>query len=135
MAYREKRLTGAEYAREFAARHPIRRRAQNLVYGSKHRAKKLGLEFDLTTAWLEERLQAGVCEVTGLPFEFPEVEVGMKGGPKSNWIPSLDRVDPSRGYTQDNIKVVVWCYNGAKASGTHEDVMRLARALMGQQGD
>ena len=120
----------AQYSRTYRNRNPLKYRATNLVSGSRHRAKRLGIDHDLTTDWVLTRLRAGVCEACGLPFEFPECDEGGTGGPKNNWIPSLDRIDPCGGYTRDNVRVVVWCYNGAKASGTDADVLRLARALI-----
>ena len=101
-------------------------RARGLVRGTKQRAKQKGIDHNLTEDWLLERLERGVCEVTGIPFTFTSGEI--KGGHRS-FTPSLDRTDTTKGYTKDNVKVVVWVYNGAKGVGTHEDVMKLARAL------
>tara|TARA_R110002012_G_scaffold127969_1_gene280235 strand:+ start:486 stop:776 length:291 start_codon:yes stop_codon:yes gene_type:complete len=92
----------------------------------KSRSKKNNLEFDLDESWLKEILEKGKCQVTGLPFEF---EVDATNNGFRSFTPSLDRTDPTKGYTKDNTKVVVWIYNGAKGVGTHEDVMKLARAL------
>ena len=101
-------------------------RARSLVTGTKQRAAKKGIDHDITNEWLLERLERGVCEVTGIPFTFTTGEI--KGGHRS-FTPSLDRTDPTKGYTKDNTKVVVWIYNGAKGVGTHEDVMKLVEAL------
>ena len=102
-------------------------RASRLVCGMRSRCKKKGLEYDLTNEWVQEKLEAGVCEVTGIPLE-------LKGGGLNNggrpFAPSLDRTDPTKGYTMDNVKVVCWIYNGAKGVGTHEDVIKLAEALI-----
>ncbi len=45
-------------------------------------------------------------------------------------MPSIDRIVPSEGYTDENTQVVVWAYNAAKGIGTSNDVMILARALV-----
>jgi len=101
-------------------------RASRLVCGMRSRCLKKGLEYDLTNEWVAGKLKEGVCEVTGITLE-------LKGGGLNNgnrpFTPSLDRTDPTKGYTMDNTKVVVWIYNGAKGVGTHEDVMKLARAM------
>lgn len=41
----------------------------------------------------------------------------------------MDRKVPQKGYTPENVQMVVWIYNAAKWTGTHEDVMVLVRAL------
>lgn len=119
------RQCGVEYS---SNRHAtdIEYRARALITGTKQRAVKKGIQHNLTVEWLSERLERGVCEVTGLPFTF--VSSKIKGGHRS-FTPSLDRTDPSKGYTMDNTKVVCWIYNGAKGVGTHEDVMRMVEAL------
>lgn len=81
--------------------------------------------------WVEEHITPGTCEVSGIPFDFtPD---GRGTGYKNSFGPSLDRTDSRLGYTQDNTKIVVWAYNGAKGTGTHEDVLRLAKALCNVQ--
>jgi hypothetical protein len=51
-------------------------------------------------------------------------------GLKRPFVPTLDRVDSSRGYVFDNVRVVVWAYNAAKADWPHEVFARLARAYV-----
>ena len=94
-------------------------RARRLYDAALQRTRKRGTEFALTVEWIRERIEAGHCEVTGIPFEFD-------GRP---WSPSLDRIDNTLGYTTDNVQVVVWTYNAAKGTGTSEDVLTMARAL------
>ncbi|QDB71031.1 hypothetical protein bb8_p56 [Bordetella phage vB_BbrP_BB8] len=97
-------------------------RGDRLFHGAKKRAATSGIEFSLEREWVIEKVKSGVCEVTGLPFE-------LSSG-RSLFAPSLDRTDPTKGYTPDNVKVVVWSYNAAKATGTHEEVLVLAHALV-----
>lgn len=98
-------------------------KAGRLVSAAKIRAKHLDLPFDLTNEWAAERLHAGVCEITGIAFE---LHYGFRG----QFSPSIDRCEPSLGYTEQNSRLVVWIYNAAKGIGTHEDVLRLARSLV-----
>lgn len=97
-------------------------RASRLLADSKSRNKG---EFDLTLEWLTAKLEAGHCEITGLPFD-----TTGDGAPARAFAPSLDRTDSSLGYTQDNTKVVVWIYNRAKGVQSHKEVMILANALV-----
>ncbi len=103
-------------------------RATSLRRSIKQRSKDKGLDFDLTRNWFVERLERGVCEVTGLSFE-------LGGGRHAERLthpfsPSVDRISPSKGYTEDNCRLVVLNYNMAKGEFTHEDVLTWARALI-----
>ena len=102
-------------------------RATELRSNGRKRSAKLGLPFDLEFDWLLSILEEGVCQVTGIPFELSGGKVHKGNRP---FTPSLDRTDPTKGYTMDNVKVVCWIYNGAKGVGTHEDVIKLAEALI-----
>lgn len=105
-------------------------RAGVMVSHARGRARKKGLEFNLTSEWLSSHLEPGRCEVTGIPFDLRATQNG--GGPGQPFTPSLDRIDPAKGYTPDNVQVVVWIYNAAKGIGTHEEVLVLVRALSHQ---
>lgn len=94
--------------------------ANSLLHGASRRAKKFGREFTIDRSFISERLEKGVCEVSGLPFVFQA---------HSLFAPSLDRKDNSKGYTPENTQVVVFGYNACKAAGTHEDVLKLAEAI------
>lgn len=95
---------------------------QALLRRAEARAEKKGWKFDLDEAWVQEHMASGKCEVTGICFGI--------GGSKSPWQPSIDRIDSDKGYTKDNCQMVVWIYNRAKADGTHQNVMLMARALV-----
>lgn len=94
-------------------------RANQLWHAAKHR-KKHGVTID--TAWIEQRILRGVCEVSGLPLV-------MSQSGREPFSPSLDRIDNSKGYTPENTKLVCWLYNRAKGHWTHEVIMQLAGAL------
>jgi len=96
-------------------------RARRLVSGARKRAADKGLPCDVSVGRVLTALKRGLCEVTGLPFDFSS----------RAFAPSLDRRDNSRGYTNDNTQVVVWIYNSAKGVTNHGDVLKLAEALCG----
>lgn len=102
-----------------------RGRAGGLCRQAKTRAKERGLPFAMEVDDIERRIRAGHCEASGVPFD---LSFGHGAGLRP-WAPSLDRTDPTKGYTPDNVRVVAWIYNAAKSHWTHDDVMRLARAL------
>lgn len=83
-------------------------RAKLLILGAKHRGKGA---VSVTAEHLIPRLEAGRCEVTGIPFEFGR----WPGTAKNPYAPSLDRIDSSKPYSPDNVQVVVWAYNRLKS--------------------
>lgn len=103
-----------------------RLRAQRLcacaMQRSKENASKYKFECDLTPEWIESKIKKGRCEVTNIPF------VLTRG--HHPFAPSMDRIDSSKGYTMDNIQIVVLIYNTAKRQFCHDDVMLLAKALV-----
>jgi len=64
--------------------------------------KKLG--FDLDDEWLTKKAARGVCEITGIPFDYNELA----------FVPSVDRIDSTKGYTKDNCMLILWLLNIAK---------------------
>ena len=102
-------------------------KAKILVSAAQQKARKAGIPFSLTYQRVAKAFAVGVCEVTGLPFVF---EPRQNGSP---WVPSLDRTVPALGYTDENVKVVVWAYNAAKGVWTHGHVITLARALVASE--
>jgi hypothetical protein len=82
-------------------------RAYVLRGSAKHRAKKYGVPFDLTLEWLQVRIEAGRCEVTGLPFN---MDSNKRNTP---FAPSVDRINSAGGYTEDNCRLVLFAVNAA----------------------
>lgn len=85
----------------------LEKRAQCLVGTVRTRCRKRGLEFDLGAhvAEIQRRIDAGVCELTGVPFD-------LSPGRKFS-SPRIDRIDPRKGYTYDNIRIVLNLVNAA----------------------
>lgn len=85
-----------------------------MLGAAKNRAKDKLWAFDLHKDWLRKRLEAGCCEATKIPFDF-----GARAA-AAPFSPSIDRIDNSKGYTQDNCRVVVWLLNRARSCYTDE---------------
>lgn len=124
--------------REWGRKNPIRLRMANatkyqtakfrasaLLHAAKKRADKKGLEFSLTHAWVVERIAAGFCEATGIPFI---LDAGK--GHHQPFAPSLDRKDNARGYTEDNVQVVAFIHNAARGPWGDGPLLTYARALV-----
>ena len=89
------------------------------LYNLKTRASKKGLEVTVTQEFLLELLQASnyKCSVTGLTMNL-ETHPRKKANP---FKASLDRVDSSKGYTEENVQWVCWSVNQMKSDKTKEE--------------
>ena len=119
---------GRAYEYSSRNRYSVRTKAVNMLNGAKGRAKKKGLGCDLTVEWILDKLDGHRCEVTGIQFDF---RGPPKGVSNNRFAPSLDRIDSDKGYTKDNVQVVVWQYNAAKSEYTTEEFIELARVVAG----
>jgi hypothetical protein len=110
-ARKRKLLKNAENAKKFNARLRLENRAlymlRNLKKSIRHPGKnnKDTSQFDITEQWFRERLNANVCEMSGLPFELEPV--------RNPFYPTVDRIDPLGPYTQANCRLVIWYLNKA----------------------
>jgi hypothetical protein len=90
------------------------------------RARKKGMEATITerhvVAMLEK--QKFKCAITGIRFD-DNIPSGSKRRPFGA---SLDRIDPSRGYTVDNVRVVCAIVNLALSDFGEEAFYKMCRA-------
>jgi hypothetical protein len=113
------KLNAAFLAREKKL-YPWRR----LIRSSQGRARLLGITYDLDREWAKKRW-TGKCELTGIPFD--EECLGHK---RRLFFPSIDRIDPDKGYIKDNCRIILWALNVMKSDGTDKDMFRIAEALI-----
>lgn len=102
------------------------------VRAARTRSRKRSWEFDLTADWALNKAkdQGFRCSLTGLPF-FAESGAKSKVHP---FTPSLDRIDCSRGYTKDNVRVVVWAINAMLLDWGEEVFAQVAARYRAHQG-
>lgn len=110
---------------------PCRRRAQSrrcyaanpmasVLRTAKQRARKKGVEFDLTVADVEMPTH---CPLLGLELE--------RGGDREN-SPALDRLDSSKGYTPDNVWIISYRANRIKNDATLAELEMIVEGLRGK---
>ncbi len=104
-------------------------RAYILRNAAKQRAKKHNLEFNLTSEWVLDRLNKGVCEVTQLPLSLVTQETYGERNNMHPFSPCIDRINPKFGYTTENSRVVCCIFNMCKFHWTDEDVMTFVKAF------
>ncbi len=116
-----------EWRRRYALEDRKKNRAYHLIRHARERAKKKGLAFDLDSYILnvQDRIDHGLCEVTGLPLN-------LDGG--RTWdSPSIDRIDPKGPYLYANIRVVSLAINSAMGDWGEQKLVQLALAILAQR--
>jgi hypothetical protein len=112
---------------KYAWKKTLRGRVAAMMHGMRKRSKQKGFPAPtVDSVWLYEKLRTGVCELSGLPFATWSKET-------TAFIPSIDRIDPARGYTPDNCRMVVWALNAAFADWGEETFRLVARAWLARR--
>lgn len=104
--------------------------ATRLYNAARNKATGRRLQFDLKFSTVFRQVDRGYCSVTGIPFDFRDTPVH---GIDLPFRPSLDRIDNSRGYLDNNVQVVIKMYNTAKYNWNDEDVLHMAKMLISSQ--
>jgi hypothetical protein len=120
------RNSSANLKRLAQYRESINGRAIHLLKEAKRRAAKSELEFSITPLRITFALSLGVCERSGVKFDLSPHD-RQTNNPFS---PSIDKVDPFKGYTDENIKVVCVAYNFGKMQMTHEEYVAFCKCVV-----
>lgn len=94
-----------------------------MLSAARHRAKKLGLEFNLD---ISDIVIPQFCPITGLELGTSN----QKGGEPNS--PTLDRIDNTKGYIKGNISVISKRANSAKSNMTLDQIERLIKYMKGE---
>lgn len=95
-----------------------------LVRSRKYDAANRNIEFSLTDDWARSAW-TGKCTLTGIEF----VRGGQGRGPHPK-SPTVDKIDPHKGYTPENCRFVLHAVNAMKGSGDDATMFEIARALL-----
>ena len=105
----------------------VKGKASRLYASCKRRTKLSKGTLTITKDWIEERLNAGVCEITGLPFNFS----GRGKFTRQPYGPSIDRKDPQNpNYTPENSRVVLWAVNCTMAEYGMDIMLPILKAIV-----
>ena len=105
------------------AEHP----EYNLLHACRASAKSRGQEGLLTPDDMRRLLAPMQCSMTGGQLSW------KWDGPGANpRAPSLDRLDNSKGYTLDNVRLVCWAFNLARGVWPDEVFHKLATEYAGR---
>lgn len=124
--YREKHLTELKQKRKLSyvshkrpdSEIPSKQQSYSMWCRAKKRAKYKHLDFTITPWDIK------------IPDICPYLEIPLnKTGAKEN-MPSLDRIDNSKGYTKDNIRVISYKANTMKNNATKERLLLFAKNII-----
>ena len=91
---------------------------RKLFWDARGRAKKHNKVFDIT---LEDIIIPEFCPILNIPLV---IECGRG---KQGDVPSLDRVDSTKGYIKDNVQVTSWRANNIKTDATLDELVMLGK--------
>jgi hypothetical protein len=124
---REARRKNPERDRLYQEKYRTIHRAKTLIRHAKRRAAVLNVPFNLDTyvKEIQSRIDTGECELTGERFN-------LKKG--RNWnAPSLDRIEPKKGYVYSNIRIVCFVINCALGNWGQDVLIHLVRKMQRKQ--
>jgi hypothetical protein len=108
---------------------------QNMLSGARQRSKGKGREFSLTVEDLSGLwdIQEGKCALTGMEMlvdnDNPSYEYG-----RHPFGPSVDRKDPQKGYTLENVRLTTTMANVATGNWGEEIMTTVFEALLRNRG-
>lgn len=97
--------------------------AKQLLHNARNNAKKKGQVFDLV---LEDIVIPEYCPLLGIKLIKEEENYTFH----HKALPSLDRIDSTKGYTKDNIWVISYLANRMKADASQEDLIAFAQGVI-----
>ncbi len=109
---RDKKAAIAKYEDMFGAAWEIRRHFwPKLLASSRKNARMKGIEFTIDAEYIESLyIQTnGNCSLSGVPFSWDKYGKWSR----RPWIPSIDRIDPQKGYVPGNVRIVAFAMNNA----------------------
>jgi len=116
-----------QYSNKWANNNLERVKARQLFNAAKTRAKNKNIHFNITIDWIFEKLKIGLCEYSGMKFSFDKT-----GEPKL-MSPSIDRINPSLGYTESNCRIVLYPLNLFKNRYNLTDLIIIAKEFVKYQ--
>ena len=107
-------------------------RFMSLLTSARKRARDKGVKFLLSVEWLKEQweYQNGCCKLTGIPFNLDSV----KHRNYNPFAPSLDAIDPTKGYTPENTRLVCTAINIALNAWGEEVYYEVSIAYLKKKG-
>jgi hypothetical protein len=114
------------YDHQYDRQNPVMRQTKDMVAKAKERAKNKNLPFDIDLAYIRSIVPSH-CPVFNIPLEW-SLRRGLGSVSLSN-SPSLDRIDPSKGYVKGNVWIISHKANRIKNDASHEELKLVTKAV------
>jgi hypothetical protein len=101
-------------------------RAKQMLGICRASSTRRNIEYKLTIEDILPAVETGVCQLTGIPFDFSP-HLHKKFNP---YAPSIDRIDNERGYAPGNVRVVLWLVNAALGECSDEEALPILKSLV-----
>lgn len=104
--------------------------AKSAIDRAVYRAKRKNLQCDITAEWILDQIerQHFRCALTGI--KFTALRKRGDGWQKNPYAPSPDRIDNRRGYTEDNVRIVLSAVNIALNEWGEDMLREIANGLI-----
>jgi hypothetical protein len=103
-------------------RYRERWRIAVLIRHARSRCRKNGIEFDAVYMQSIKYLKPSHCPCCGVGLSYGFS--GKAGKPPNNG-PSLDRIDPTKGYIHGNVEIICWRCNALKRDATLPELQEI----------
>jgi len=97
-----------------------------MVSKARERAKLKQLDFNIDREYVRS-LVVTHCPILGIPLEW-SLHRG-NGITTTAGSPSLDRIDPAKGYVKGNVWIISYRANTIKNNATHEELKLVTKAV------
>jgi hypothetical protein len=112
--------------KKYLSGNPAIEQTNKMFNQARIRAKNKNLPFDLDLEFIRSLITSH-CPIFNLPLEWSLCRSKLKG-PLDN-SPSLDRIDPSKGYVKGNVWIISQKANRIKNNATHEELKLVTEAV------
>ena len=118
---KEWRVKKRDHIRKYFHDYAVKNPEKILLLSAKNRAKKRGLIFNITE---KDIFIPDKCPVLNEPLEKVFQPTGKRA--PADYSPSLDRIDPIKGYVKGNIQVISTKANAMKNNATPKQLLMFA---------
>jgi hypothetical protein len=115
-----------KHHRKYEQQNPRKIIISNMLRNAKYRSESKNLDFNINKEYML-LFAVSHCPVLGTPLEW-SCRRGSVGGGLPN-SPSLDRIDPGKGYVKGNVWIISHRANTIKNNATHEELKLVTKAV------
>ena len=112
--------------KKHATANPITSQTRNMVNKARSRAQAKHLEFNLDREYVRS-LVVTHCPILNIPLEWSCNRNNGHSAMAAS--PSLDRIDPAKGYVKGNVWIISHRANRIKSDATHEELKLVTKAV------